>query len=131
MTAVSVRVSPLEQGVETVNPLTVANGTLTVDLAGPNTAFVVPFDTNIANVAYINAPAATVPAKRKTWSLTFVGNGVSRTASWGNASTWTGQVKHSGGTAPSISTTTGTHTTLIQWTEDGGLTVRSVKGSET
>lgn len=130
VTAMGVRVSPLEQGYEAIQSLTIANsGTLTVDLAGPNTAFRVTLNRNISNVAYINAPPV---GTRKTWTLTVVGNATANTVTWtANTAAWPGgTVSHSGGT-PTINTANGVHNTFTQWTEDGGTKVRSNKGAET
>lgn len=122
------RVVPLEKNQATVQTLTISNGTLTVDLS-QGTVFNCTLNRNISNVAYINAPPA---GTRQDWTLTFIGNTTANTITWTNAVTWpNGVVRHSGFTAPVVNTALGIHTTINQWTEDGGLKVRSSKGAET
>lgn len=127
-------IANLAAGYETIQSVSIANvgsptsGVLTIDLS-LGTAFTVTLNKNISNVAYINAPPVGV---RKTWTLTFIGNTTANTVSWvHNANTWAGNVSHSGGTAPVINTNVNVHTTLTQWTDDGGTKVRNVKGAET
>lgn len=124
-------VATLAAGYETIQVLTAANvgsptsAVLTIDLS-QGTAFTHVLSKNISNVAYLNAPAAGI---RKSWTLTFIGNTTANTVTWThNANTWAGTVSQQ--SAPVINTTVNVHTTLTQWTDDGGAHVHSVKGGE-
>lgn len=97
---------------ETKTAPSISAGTLTLDCSAGN-IFAVSLNANITTLSFTNVPA-TGTAYGLTLALT--ANGTAYTVTWGSA------VKWPGGTAPTLTSTSGKVDTFVLTTWDGGTT---------
>jgi hypothetical protein len=97
---------------ETKTAPSISSGTLTLDCSTGN-VFAVSLNANITTLSFTNVPS-TGTAYGLTLALT--ADGTARTVTWGSA------VKWPGGTAPTLTSTSGKVDTVVLYTHDGGTT---------
>jgi hypothetical protein len=97
---------------ETKTAPSISSGTLALDCSTGN-VFAVSLNANITTLSFTNVPS-TGTAYGLTLALT--ADGTARTVTWGAA------VKWPGGTAPTLTSTSGKVDTVVLYTHDGGTT---------
>lgn len=97
--------------VETYSAPAISAGVLTID-PSQSTIFNVSNNANITTFTVTNA----TPGKGQSFTLFLTANGTAYTQAWGSS------VKWAGGTAPTLTTTTGKKDILTFVTNDGGTT---------
>ena len=105
---------------ETKTAPSISSGTLTLDCSAGN-VFAVSLNANITTLSFSNVPS-TGTAYGLTLALT--ADGTARTVTWGSA------VKWPGGTAPTLTSTSGKVDTFVLTTWDGGTTWYAFTGGQ-
>lgn len=97
---------------ETKTAPSISSGTLTIDCSAGN-VFAVSLNANITTLTFTNVPAS---GTAYGLTLAFTADGTARTVTWGAS------VKWPGGTAPTLTSTSGKVDTFVLTTWDGGTT---------
>ena len=105
---------------ETKTAPSISTNTLTLDCSTGN-VFAVSLNANITTLSFTNVPS-TGTAYGLTLALT--ADGTARTVTWGSA------VKWPGGTAPTLTSTSGKVDTFVLYTHDGGTTWYAFTGGQ-
>lgn len=103
----------IKSSIEDVVKPTITSNTLTIDLSSGN-VFEVDFGTNITSVTINNIAAAN---NVSSWVLRLNHSVASRTI------TWPTSIKWPAGTAPTLTSSVGSTSTLVFYTTDGGTTI--------
>ena len=104
---------------ETSTAPTISSGTLTLDLSGSN-FFAVSLNAAITTLTISNTPASSAAS----FTLEFTADGTARAVTWGAAIKW------SGGTAPTLTSTSGKKDVFAFYSNDGGTTWQGFIGGQ-
>lgn len=104
---------------ETSTAPTISSGTLTLDLSGSN-FFAVSLNAAITTLTISNTPASAAAS----FTLELTADGTARAVSWGSAIKW------SGGTAPTLTSTSGKKDVFAFYSNDGGTTWQGFIGGQ-
>jgi len=104
---------------ETSTAPTISSGTLTLDLSGSN-FFAVSLNAAITTLTISNTPASSAAS----FTLEFTADGTARAVTWGAAIKW------SGGTAPTLTSTSGKKDVFAFYSNDGGTTWQGFTGGQ-
>lgn len=105
---------------ETKTAPTISSGTLTVNCSNGN-VFAVSLNANITTLSFSNVPAS---GTAYAVTLAFTADGTARTITWGTS------VKWAGGTAPTLTSTSGKVDVFVLTTWDGGTTWYAFTGGQ-
>jgi hypothetical protein len=104
---------------ETSTAPTISSGTLTLDLSGSN-FFAVSLNAAITTLTISNTPASSAAS----FTLELTADGTARAVTWGSAIKW------SGGTAPTLTSTSGKKDVFAFYSNDGGTTWQGFIGGQ-
>jgi hypothetical protein len=104
---------------ETSTAPTISSGTLTLDLSGSN-FFAVSLNAAITTLTISNTPASSAAS----FTLELTADGTARAVTWGAAIKW------SGGTAPTLTSTSGKKDVFAFYSNDGGTTWQGFIGGQ-
>ena len=104
---------------ETSTAPTISSGTLTLDLSGSN-FFAVSLNAAITTLTISNTPASSAAS----FTLELTADGTARAVTWGAAIKW------SGGTAPTLTSTSGKKDVFAFYSNDGGTTWQGFTGGQ-
>ena len=104
---------------ETSTAPTISSGTLTLDLSGSN-FFAVSLNAAITTLTISNTPASSAAS----FTLELTADGTARAVTWGAAIKW------SGGTAPTLTSTSGKKDVNAFYSNDGGTTWQGFIGGQ-
>jgi hypothetical protein len=104
---------------ETSTAPTISTGTLTLDLSGSN-FFAVSLNAAITTLTISNTPSSSAAS----FTLEFTADGTARAVTWGSAIKW------AGGTAPTITSTSGKKDVFAFYSNDGGTTWQGFIGGQ-
>ena len=104
---------------ETSTAPTISSGTLTLDLSGSN-FFAVSLNAAITTLTISNTPAGSAAS----FTLELTADGTARAVTWGAAIKW------SGGTAPTLTSTSGKKDVFAFYSNDGGTTWQGFIGGQ-
>jgi hypothetical protein len=104
---------------ETSTAPTISAGTLTLDLSGSN-FFAVSLNAAITTLTISNTPASSAAS----FTLEFTADGTARAVTWGAAIKW------SGGTAPTLTSTSGKKDVFAFYSNDGGTSWQGFTGGQ-
>ena len=104
---------------ETSTAPAISSGTLTLDLSGSN-FFAVSLNAAITTLTISNTPASSAAS----FTLEFTADGTARAVTWGSAIKW------SGGTAPTLTSTSGKKDVFAFYSNDGGTTWQGFIGGQ-
>lgn len=105
---------------ETKTAPSISTNTLTIDCSAGN-VFAVSLNANITTLSFSNVPAS---GTAYGLTLAFTADGTARTVTWGAS------VKWPGGTAPTLTSTSGKVDTFVLTTWDGGTTWYAFTGGQ-
>jgi len=104
---------------ETSTAPTISSGTLTLDLSGSN-FFAVSLNAAITTLTISNTPSSSAAS----FTLEFTADGTARAVTWGAAIKW------SGGTAPTLTSTSGKKDVFAFYSNDGGTNWQGFTGGQ-
>ena len=104
---------------ETSTAPTISSGTLTLDLSGSN-FFAVSLNAAITTLTISNTPSSSAAS----FTLELTADGTARAVTWGAAIKW------SGGTAPTLTSTSGKKDVFAFYSNDGGTTWQGFIGGQ-
>jgi hypothetical protein len=104
---------------ETSTAPTISSGTLTLDLSGSN-FFAVSLNAAITTLTISNTPASSAAS----FTLELTADGTARAVTWGSAIKW------AGGTAPTLTSTSGKKDVFAFYSNDGGTTWQGFIGGQ-
>ena len=104
---------------ETSTAPAISSGTLTLDLSGSN-FFAVSLNAAITTLTISNTPSSSAAS----FTLEFTADGTARAVTWGSAIKW------AGGTAPTLTSTSGKKDVFAFYSNDGGTTWQGFIGGQ-